>query len=680
MAIRVACLSCGHRFTVEDKAAGPKKRACPRCGSTWQIQLLEPTARTAPSESSDQPAEGLQAPAAPGPTEPAETVGGVGRERPPEPTSGGAEREPSSAPESPGPEPAGATPTGQAEGSATTGELAAGPQADRPSGSGRAWALGAGAAGLVSLICVVWILSAIWGSGNHKDVRLRDWATGGGSAGGKPVAQEVQPEAGGRAGAASERDRVREASAEPAGRPTEAPGQTRGGRGPAETVVAADQGPGTEPAPAAETEPSSTQQPPPDTRRPAKVARSLEEAKEALVKLIMPLGIGQLAQHGTGFLIDARGWVATNDHLLRSMTRAAHAELADGSRLELAGIVARAPRQDLAILQLQRPLPELTVLDITHPIEPRLGQQVFAFGHPYDVGFSLTKGIVSNVQTTTQLVRSSPGHLVARLGAPPEMVWIQHDARIGPGNSGGPLIDDQARVFGVNTFYHRRAGFGYASHVKHVRQLAHLPSGRLEPLPEPHRFVRTVVSTRRMAELFDRATAFGWRPETDEQYAQLAELARQMTLARHAQAVGRRAPGLDPELIRRVARAADRTYAVIRSVPWDRQRCEAISRFAADQVDEVGQGVFLVSRVIGRVPDRSALVMDVEGSDKSVVVSLGANAPRLPSGSRWLVVGLITPQVVRVENQAHSVTRVARVVLTYYMRLVEPPATLSVPP
>jgi S1-C subfamily serine protease len=120
--------------------------------------------------------------------------------------------------------------------------------------------------------------------------------------------------------------------------------------------------------PTIEVKPKATREPkgqPSEVSLPsARIACSLEEAKEAGVKFEMPLGIGHLMQYGTGFLIDKRGWIATNNHVLARITKDARVKLADGKRRELAGLVARAPQYDLAIVKLKEPPANLTVLDV----------------------------------------------------------------------------------------------------------------------------------------------------------------------------------------------------------------------------------------------------------------------------------------------------------------------------
>jgi len=223
--------------------------------------------------------------------------------------------------------------------------------------------------------------------------------------------------------------------------------------------------PGSRPPTSSEGESSSPTSRPPGPQfemefAPPKVAKSLEGIKDAIVKLVVPLPDGE--ETGTGFLIDGRGWVATNYHVIEHANVATKAVLANGMECRLAGVLAKAPEYDLAILQLAERPYQLTILDISYDGKPKLGAEVFAYGHPYDVDFSLSKGIVSRIVTTGELEDSEPDHLVTEINSPAATEWIQHTAKISPGNSGGPLLDANAEVLGVNTFVHMAAEYGFA--------------------------------------------------------------------------------------------------------------------------------------------------------------------------------------------------------------------------
>jgi len=402
-----------------------------------------------------------------------------------------------------------------------------------------------------------------------------------------------------------------------------------------------------------------------------KLARSLESAKQAVVKFVMPLGIGNLTQYGTGFLIDPRGWIATNNHVIARITTDARVKLADGRHLELEGIVARMPQHDLAIVKLKDPPPELTLLDISFEQNLALGEEVFAFGHPYDAEFSLSKGIVSRILTTKEWSRGSQRHLLTRIHAPDEMIWIQHDAKISPGNSGGPLINEQGQVFGLNTFVHLKAEFGYASHVRYLRELSRSISDQIEPLPDARKALNAAVSSQRILDLFDQAALFNWQPSTPEQYRELAELAQQMTLARHAMLARNQSTKEQSQVLKRVAEVADQRFMLLRDVAWSTAHFEALNAFAEGNLNNAGEGVFTYCTVLGNLPKQNALLTKIVGTSSLMVLRGGSELTKVSRNTKWLVLGFILPQTAKIQNEGRSVDQQAPVILTRYMLLVE---------
>jgi S1-C subfamily serine protease len=110
--------------------------------------------------------------------------------------------------------------------------------------------------------------------------------------------------------------------------------------------------------------------------------------------------------------------------------------LPDGRTLP-AGVLGTRPERDLAVLRVgQGGLP---VAELYAPL-PRVGQLVVAIGNPYGLDFTVTAGVVSALNRSLPLDRSTTlGQL------------IQTDTSINPGNSGGPLVDVQGRVVGITT-------------------------------------------------------------------------------------------------------------------------------------------------------------------------------------------------------------------------------------
>ncbi|RMF86361.1 MAG: hypothetical protein D6741_22025, partial [Planctomycetota bacterium] len=304
----------------------------------------------------------------------------------------------------------------------------------------------------------------------------------------------------------------------------------------------------------------------PDELEHVRVAHSLEEAERAIVKIDVPTQGGTVIESGTGFFVDKRGWIATNNHVVEAINTSATVTLADGTTCRIEGIVARAPELDLAILALaERPV-QLTLLDITYDDTPPLGSQIYAFGHPYNVDFSLSRGIVSNVRTTDEILRKFPDHIVAQLHTPPYVVWIQHDAKLSPGNSGGPLVDSQGRVLGVNTFIHRLAEYGFAIHVRHLRALLARAGDQVTalPPPEPPSFStlapEKIIDTREIAPLLAEFQGKHWMPENPEEYEKACRLSRLLNAVKVLEISGQVPEGVPPNLVHQIAAENDKTF------------------------------------------------------------------------------------------------------------------------
>lgn len=154
----------------------------------------------------------------------------------------------------------------------------------------------------------------------------------------------------------------------------------------------------------------------------SKAPGSLAAAKNSVVVLEIPGG------HGSGFLVGNSGYILTNDHVVKDLSTV-RITFSNGSKA--AGRVLKTDsRQDVALVQIDTP--PVTGLPFRLEDVPA-ATDVYAIGAPFDTKFqgSLTKGIVSGYR------RDKKGR------------WLQSDAAINGGNSGGPLVDNQGRVVGM---------------------------------------------------------------------------------------------------------------------------------------------------------------------------------------------------------------------------------------
>ena len=158
------------------------------------------------------------------------------------------------------------------------------------------------------------------------------------------------------------------------------------------------------------------------------------EVRPAVVSITVSQDGSQREARGTGFVVDANGTIVTNNHVASAGDKYA-VKFDDGTELP-AKLVGRDPRTDLAVLKVDasQPLPALKLGDSNHV---RPGEWVVAVGNPFGLGNTATAGIVSA--------------LGRDIGQGPYDQFLQIDAAINQGNSGGPLFTQDGKVIGVNT-------------------------------------------------------------------------------------------------------------------------------------------------------------------------------------------------------------------------------------
>ena len=173
---------------------------------------------------------------------------------------------------------------------------------------------------------------------------------------------------------------------------------------------------------------------------------------------------------GSGFIIDPAGIVITNNHVIAEADEI-NVILTDGSRLK-AEVVGRDQKTDLAVLRV-KPTKPLKAVKFADSDKVRLGEWVVAIGNPFSLGGTVTAGIVS---ARNRDINSGPYDN-----------YIQTDAAINRGNSGGPLFNLDGEVIGVNTAIISPSGgsigIGFAVPSKTVQAVV----GQLQQFGEIHR-------------------------------------------------------------------------------------------------------------------------------------------------------------------------------------------------
>ncbi len=144
---------------------------------------------------------------------------------------------------------------------------------------------------------------------------------------------------------------------------------------------------------------------------------------------------------GSGVIIDEAGYLLTNEHVVQDVDQIG-VQLNVGTNVYYeATVVAKDPRRDVALLKLKsKPGEKFHAIKFAREDDLLLGETVLAMGNPYGLGGTVTRGILSSKS------RNLPTEGM-QLGIPN---WLQTDAPINKGNSGGPLVNLRGELIGIN--------------------------------------------------------------------------------------------------------------------------------------------------------------------------------------------------------------------------------------
>lgn len=149
---------------------------------------------------------------------------------------------------------------------------------------------------------------------------------------------------------------------------------------------------------------------------------------------------------GSGSIIDKRGYILTNVHVIADATKI-YVSLFDGTQYE-AEVVGTDLDSDLAVIKFTPPAGmELKTIAFGDSTSLKVGQRVIAIGNPFGLERTMTTGIVSGLGRPIQ---NSNNRIIRDM--------VQTDAAINPGNSGGPLLDTSGKMIGINTMIQSSSG------------------------------------------------------------------------------------------------------------------------------------------------------------------------------------------------------------------------------
>ena len=163
---------------------------------------------------------------------------------------------------------------------------------------------------------------------------------------------------------------------------------------------------------------------------------------------------------GSGFIIDEKGYVLTNYHVIRSASEI-KISLESGKEFD-AEIIGTDQKTDIALIKIKSS-GSFPVIKMGDSDQLEIGEWVIAIGNPFGLGHTVTAGIVSAKERV--------------LGTGPYDAYIQTDAPINPGNSGGPLINTKGEVVGINAIIYsptgipQNIGIGFAIPINLAKSL-----------------------------------------------------------------------------------------------------------------------------------------------------------------------------------------------------------------
>ncbi len=163
-----------------------------------------------------------------------------------------------------------------------------------------------------------------------------------------------------------------------------------------------------------------------------------QEDSPGVVSIVAVTPAGE--DSGTGIVLNAQGLILTNDHVIEGARSLTVSPSGSSSTARTATVVGEEANSDLALIHVDPSGLGLKALKLVSSSSVQVGDSVYAIGNPYGLDKTLTRGIVSAL-----------GREIAAPDGAKIDGAIQTDAALNPGNSGGPLLNEQGEVIGVNS-------------------------------------------------------------------------------------------------------------------------------------------------------------------------------------------------------------------------------------
>ena len=200
----------------------------------------------------------------------------------------------------------------------------------------------------------------------------------------------------------------------------------------------------------------------------------IDEVKPS-VALVEVVEKGKRQAHGSGFIVDESGIIATNYHVIEGAKEIRVSFPGDKSKgtFKSQGYIGYYIKKDMALIKIDPGDKKLIPLPLAKEL-PHQGEPVAAFGAPLGFEDTVTRGIVSAVREGKDLRKmlmhgNIDGYGKDGLGYEENATWIQTDTPVSPGNSGGPLVNFKGEVIGINTFVSSMGqNLNFSLSIKHM--------------------------------------------------------------------------------------------------------------------------------------------------------------------------------------------------------------------
>jgi S1-C subfamily serine protease len=375
----------------------------------------------------------------------------------------------------------------------------------------------------------------------------------------------------------------------------------------------------------------------PLTRVYASLNQLYEKVSPGVLRIIVRNALNE-GHSGTGFYVSKDGLIATNWHVIRLPGLSSiRLEMPDAERVK-ADVLAIDPEADLVILKPRKPVVPGHVFSGRYDPPLRIGDETFTIGYPKGLRLSFSRGVVSGIRTAAE-VRAA-----CRLAGTLKHSYnyVQTDAGIDPGNSGGPLLDGSGHVLGVCTLRPPDTSLGFAIEYQALHDLCQ-KAATSKPL-----------DLAVLRALIDEAPATGHSAATTP--AEVAAAAREARKCIYCMACG--GTGVAKAPVASTAAVVGQSDVTPGDSgrgldPWEGPRTSATTKLAAGPCAECGGGG--VTRNVELLQSRlSRLVHAIAWCDTSL--------PGGPAAYRNAM-SVIDEAAFRDARYAQALTRPARQVL-----------------